>query len=126
MTEIIDHSAEIERELKMRIGLALEACGLTAEGYAKLNLTEKGAVDTGNLRNSVTHQTDGKEKVYVGTNFHYAPYIEYGTGRNSTIGGKQTIQGIVARPYLKPAVADHKKEYSQIFSFIIDLIENAE
>ena len=68
MTEIRDHSAEIERELKRRIGLALEACGLTAEGYAKLNLTEKGAVDTGNLRNSVTHQTDGKEKVYVGTN----------------------------------------------------------
>ena len=42
MAEIVDHSAEIERELKRRIGLALEACGLTAEGYAKLNLTEKG------------------------------------------------------------------------------------
>ena len=119
MAEIVDHSAEIECELKRRIGLALEACGLTAEGYAKLNLTEKGAVDTGNLRNSVTHQTDGKEKVYIGTNVHYAPYIEYGTGRNSTIGGKQTIQGMAARPYLKPAVADHKKEYSQILKDII-------
>lgn len=120
MSEIIDHSAEIERKLKERAALALKACGLTAEGYAKLNLTEKKAVDTGNLRNSVTFKVDEEnEKVYVGTNVHYAPYIEYGTGRNSTIGGKQTIQGMVARPYLKPAATEHKKEYSQIISDII-------
>lgn len=117
---VVDHSEEIARKLKERVAVALEACGLTAEGYAQLNLTEKKAVDTGNLRNSITHKVDEEgDKVYVGTNVHYAPYIEYGTGRNSTLGGNQSIQGMVARPYLKPAAADHKKEYSQMIEDIL-------
>ena len=48
---------------------ALERCGEQAEGYAK-DLTP---VDTGNLRNSITHQVDeGESAVYIGTDVEYA------------------------------------------------------
>lgn len=80
---------------------ALEVCGMVAEGYAKQYLTLKGAVDTGRLRNSVTHSTDGN-KEYVGTNVEYAPYIEYGTSV------------MKPRTYLKPSIADHVKQYQDI------------
>lgn len=85
---------------------ALEEIGIKAEGHAKDIITEKGAVDTGRLRNSITHQvgeTDSKEPcVYVGTNVEYAPWVEGGTSK------------MKARPYLKPAVEDFKDEYKEI------------
>lgn len=85
---------------------ALEEIGIEAETHAKEIITEKGAVDTGRLRNSITHQigeTDSKEPcVYVGTNVSYAPFVEFGTSR------------MKARPYLKPAVEDFRDEYKEI------------
>ena len=50
-----------------------------AETYAK-DLTP---VDTGTLRNSITHRVETKGKmimVIIGSNVHYAPYVEFGTG----------------------------------------------
>lgn len=46
-----DHSAEVYKELEAACQRALEKCGLVAEGYAK----KLCPVDTGNLRNSITH-----------------------------------------------------------------------
>lgn len=40
----------------------------------------RAPVDTGRLRSSLTYQV-GDERAVVGSNVHYAPYIEYGTGR---------------------------------------------
>ena len=52
---------------------ALEKIGLSAEGDAK----ELCPVDTGRLRNSITHQVEeGDKAVYVGTNVEYAVYVE--------------------------------------------------
>ena len=48
----------------------LEAIGLTAETYAK----KETPVDTGRLRNSISHETD-KEAVYIGTNVEYAAFV---------------------------------------------------
>lgn len=109
-----DNSDDILEALKAQAKKALMACGLTAEGYAKLEITNKKAVDTGNLRNSITHKVVGDDTVYVGTNVHYAPYVEYGWGRGSTIGGNQRLEGYPARPYLKPAVEDNRSEYEKI------------
>ncbi len=50
---------------------ALETCGILAEGYAEEELTSSGAVDTGNLRNSVAHKAVD-DTMYVGTNVEYA------------------------------------------------------
>jgi hypothetical protein len=52
--EIVDNSDEVVKALKQAILVALETCGLQAENYAK----KLCPVDTGNLRNSITHEVD--------------------------------------------------------------------
>ena len=122
-----DHSQEAIDTIHKKILEALELCGQAAEGYAQVNLTEQHAVDTGALRNSISHRVVGKEeRVYIGTNIEYAPYIELGTGKYYP-GGRRTAwvyvdddgvghktEGMQARPYLKPAVTDHKAEYKKL------------
>lgn len=121
--EIIDNSGLVREEFQAAVLRALEKCGLTAEGYAKMLCP----VDTGNLRNSITHQVDeGKPAVYIGTNSEYAAYVELGTGKYYP-GGRPTpwayqdakgnwhlTHGQRAQPYLKPAVADHIQTYKTV------------
>ncbi len=122
--EFIDNSDKVLEELQAAALRALEKCGMTAEGYAK-RLTP---VDTGNLRNSITHKVDESDlTVYIGTNNEYAAYVELGTGKYAESGGRPTpwvyqddkgnwhhTHGQRAQPYLKPAVADHNQEYRSI------------
>lgn len=69
---IHDHSAEVSTEIKAALLRGLEKCGLVAEGYAK----KLCPVDTGNLRNSITHVVDeGGDAVYIGTNSEYGAYV---------------------------------------------------
>lgn len=121
--EITDNSGLVREEMQTTALRALEKCGLTAEGYAKLLCP----VDTGNLRNSITHQLQPSEPaVQIGTNSEYAAYVELGTGKYYP-GGRQTpwvyqdakgnwhlTYGQRAQPYLKPAVADHVQQYREI------------
>ncbi len=154
--ELYDHSDEVLAALQEATKRALEKCGLVAEGYAK----KLCIVDTGLLRNSITHALSGepaaistykadrakgnnpiktgeysgpapeesessKMSVYIGTNVEYALYIELATGRH-TEGGRPTkwvykddkgthmTGGNQARPFLKPAVADHTQTYWNI------------
>ena len=121
--EITDNSEEIALQFAMACMRGLEKCGLTAEGYAK----KLCPVDTGNLRNSITHQVDTRtQTVYIGSNLEYAPYVELGTGKYYP-GGRPTpwvyqdahgnwhyTHGNRAQPYLKPAVADHAQQYRSI------------
>ena len=118
------HSAEVSKELDAACQRALEKCGLVAEGYAK----KLCPVDTGNLRNSITHTVadNGERAAYVGTNSEYGVYVECGTGIYYP-GGRQTpwvyqdekgdwhlTHGQRAKPYIKPAVADHSAQYNRI------------
>ena len=121
--ELHDHSDEVLAALQEAAERALEKCGLTAEGYAK----RLAPVDTGNLRNSITHKVDPAEPaVYIGTDSSYAAYVELGTGQYYP-GGRPTpwkyqdangnwhwTKGNPAKPYLKPAVADHTQTYRNI------------
>lgn len=69
---IQDHSSEVSAEIKEALLRGLEKCGLVAEGYAK----KLCPVDTGNLRNSITHVVDeGGDAVYIGTNSEYGAYV---------------------------------------------------
>ncbi len=118
-----DNRKLIKNAAEEQIRKALEECGLTAERYAKGN----APVDTGNLRNSLTHQTE-KRKVLIGSAVKYAPYVELGTGKYAEGGGgRQTpwfyvdekgvghvTSGSKAQPYLKPAIAEHIDEYNRI------------
>lgn len=92
-----DNSDKVLDEFDNAIEAALEEIGLTAEGHAK----KKCPVDTGRLRNSISH--DVKEKTaYIGTNVEYAPYVELGTVNTK------------AQPFLKPAVTNHIDQYKDI------------
>lgn len=97
-----DNIPSIENEVEACVGRALEMIGLQAEKHAKEALTRQGAVDTGRLRNSVTHQVISENAVAVGTSVEYAPYIEFGTYKMD------------ARPYIKPAVGNYLNEYKII------------
>lgn len=69
---IQDHSAEVSAEIKAALLRGLEKIGLVAEGYAK----KLCPVDTGNLRNSITHVVDeGGDAVYIGTNSEHGAYV---------------------------------------------------
>lgn len=70
--KIQDNSKEISAAIKAALLRGLEKCGLVAEGYAK----KLCPVDTGNLRNSITHVVDeGGDAVYIGTNSEYGAYV---------------------------------------------------
>lgn len=134
--EVIDNSEEVRAALKAAALRALERCGLFGEGAAKDKLTENNSVATGNLRNSISHKVvEGENTVYIGTNVHYAPYVELGTGKYASSGGRPDpwvykdsngnwhhTNGQRAKPYLKPAVADNGDSYRGI---IKDEMENA-
>ena len=94
-----DNSKEVSEDIKAALLRGLETCGLVAEGYAK----KLAPVDTGNLRNSITHEVDdGEPAAYIGTNVEYASYVCLGTIH------------MKAQPFLKPAVADHANTYRKI------------
>ena len=122
------HMREVLEELKDKVPVALEACGLAAEGYAK----RLAPVDTGLLRNSITYALDGeataiatytdnpgkqhgeysgstpgesgdtRRAVYLGTNVEYAPYVEMGTSRTT------------AQPFIQPAIEGHAAQYKKV------------
>ena len=116
-----DNSKEVLAAMLEAKARALESCGLVAEGYAK----KATPVDTGNLRNSISHKVT-EDAVYIGTNTEYAPYVEFGTGKyypggrpdswvyQDDKGNWHRTEGSKAQPFLKPAVADHAQQYHKI------------
>ncbi len=95
-----DNREAIADAIDRALVAALEEVGLVAEGYAK----RACPVDTGRLRNSITHIVDeGTRHVIIGTNVEYAPYVELGTRRQKP------------QPFLKPAANDHYSTYKGIF-----------
>lgn len=93
------HLGELLDALPEQIEAALIAIGMTAETHAK----EYCPVDTGRLRNSITHETDMSEQAaIIGSNVEYAAYVELGTSR------------MRARPYLRPACENYTDEYKSL------------
>ena len=92
-----DYSKEVLSALEKGKRNALTAIGATAETYAK----KATPVDTGRLRNSISHAVDG-EAAYIGTNVEYAPYVELGTSRAK------------AHHMLQKAATEHSAEYKRL------------
>ena len=106
---------ETLEELKAAVARALEICGGTAERYAK----EECPVDTGNLRNSITHYQEGENTEVIGTSVYYAPFVELGhhqqPGRFVPKLKKRLVASWVnGKPFLRPVIQDHNDEYSRI------------
>lgn len=96
-----NNAEQIKKHIGDAIIAALEEIGLTCEGYAK----RLCPVDTGRLRNSITHALDASRKeVVIGTNVEYAPYVELGTVK---------FKGV---HFLYRAAANHKGTYEKILA----------
>lgn len=119
---LISNKDEVLKAKEEDIEKALETIGRVAERYAK----ELCPVDTGNLRNSITHEVDMSDNsVAIGTNVEYAPYLEFGTGIYAEGGGRPTpwwyqdpktgewifTHGNKPQPYIRPAIDNHLQEY---------------
>ena len=100
-----DNTDEVLSKLAAAKARGLEAVGLVAEGHAK-KITP---VDTGRLRNSISHATDD-DAAYIGTNVEYAPYVELGS---------PTIK---AHHMLQKAATEHTDEYRRLME---DSMKNA-
>lgn len=97
--KVTSHVKEVIEAKNDAIARALEAIGIQAEG----DVAELAPVDTGRLRDSITHEVnESEEAVYVGTNVEYAAYQEYGTSR------------MKAHPFLKPGIMNNLETYKEI------------
>lgn len=124
---INDNTSQVLGELESKIQAALEACGNQAVSHAKQNITAASRVDTGAMRNSMSHLVQD-DICYVGTNQEYAIYHEFGTGIYTEGGGGRKTpwkfqdssgewhwtRGIKPIHFLKNAIQDHVDEYKSI------------
>lgn len=94
-----DHTSEVLQAFHKQVEVGLEAIGMTAEKYAKVNCP----VDTGRLRNSISHNVDEKE-VVIGSNVEYAPWVEF-IDRNHITGRAH---------FLRDAACTHGDEYKML------------
>ena len=100
----VSHKDDLLKAFDSKTEKALETIGLVAEGYAK----RMCPVDTGNLRNSISHAVDKSDNsAVIGTNVKYGPFVELGTSKQS------------AQPYLRPAAQDHASEFKYIVETIM-------
>lgn len=97
--DVESHADEALQAMDQAKQRALEEIGLLAESYAK----QYCPVDTGRLRNSISHAvSESEQAAVIGTNVEYAPYVELGTSKMDP------------RPYLQPAATEHLDEYQKI------------
>lgn len=94
----ISHAKEALSAEQAARNKALEIIGGKAESYAK----KLCPVDTGRLRNSITHQQYDEHTEVIGSNVEYAPYVCLGTHK------------MAPRPFLRPAAENHSEEYKAI------------
>ena len=103
-----DNTDEVLSALEKAIEKGLTEIGIEAEKNAVYKITSYPAVDTGRLRNSITHAVKADEKaVYIGTNVEYGSFVELGTSK------------MPPRPFLKPAATEHNDEYQKITGGIL-------
>ena len=128
MAEIINLDKlnyKLEILANLDISKALNKACLVVENEAK----RLCPVDTGDLRNSITHEVDDDVGI-VGTNKEYAPYVEYGTGIFAVEGNGRdtpwsyqddkgewhTTIGQKPQPFLNPAARTKKKLVIKVFN----------
>lgn len=88
--------AAIEPALRAAMQREVKIAAVNIERGAK----QRAPVDTGRLRNSITHEiTEGGLNAQVGSNVEYAPFQEFGTRRTR------------AQPFLFPAFEEERPRY---------------
>ena len=124
-----DNRDIFERAMKMATEVALEAVGMKAEEYTRQNIVDEKLVDTGNLKNSITHRVEAQEsRVTIGTPVEYGVYHEVGTGIYYPSGRKDPwvyiddkgqahkTRGVKPKHFLKRAMEEHYDEYKGVIN----------
>lgn len=124
-----DHKDEVMAACKEHINAWLEAIGEDAASTAANVLTMTGTIDTGRLKNSITHAVDESEQcVYIGTDVEYAIYHEFGTGRYAEGGGGRSTpwafqdkdgewhwtSGVPAKHFIQFGATAHQAQYKEM------------
>lgn len=102
---LIDNSLGVKTSMENAKKMILSSIGETAEKYAKAGCP----VNTGRLRNSITHAIFG-EAVYIGTNVDYAIDVELIDSVHHNVGGAH---------FLRNSVANHSDEYKELANNIL-------
>lgn len=89
----------VKRAIFDAVIAGLEEIGQVAEGAAK----RLCPVDTGRLRNSITHAFVDDHTIVIGTNVEYAPYVHEGTA-----------SGRKGNPFLYRAASNNEKRFNAI------------
>lgn len=116
---------------------AMERSAITVQNAAKLNIQKQGAVDTGQLLNSIAREVQPFE-ARIGSNKQYARPVEEGRAAGATMPPAGSLdgwlqrhriplelsfvirraiaqRGIRARPYLIPALAQNRTQIDREF-----------
>jgi HK97 gp10 family phage protein len=131
--KITDNRSAVRSQLRAACRRALVSIGEAIVANAKAicpvgtpESTGKPGYVGGTLRDSITSEVSGGGLTWpslrVGSAVEYAPYVELGTGpyfepppeweQFTTVKGSGVGSGYVtARPFLRPAVEDHKEQY---------------
>ncbi len=94
---------EMPAVIAEELGTAVRDLVLLVEAEAK----KLCPVDTGKLRASITPVIQSWAEGYIGTNTHYAPYVEYGTRKMDP------------QPFLETAFLEGKRVASKVFGAAI-------
>jgi HK97 gp10 family phage protein len=108
-------------------GLLKNSITFALDGEATQISTYKADIGDKSGSYSGVAEKTASRSVALGTNVEYASYVELGTGAKNTPGGRPDPWGYIddegqahhtggskAKPFLKPAVADHKNQYKNI------------
>jgi len=80
MNTLIWKGEAVKRELKLRLGDALESLVVDSE----INIEMETPVDTGNLQSSFKHEVDKQNlTAIIGNPVEYAGFVEFGTRKQS-------------------------------------------
>ena len=100
-----DNTDEVIARLDIAIARGLEAVGIEAES----NAAAICPVDTGRLRNSITHTIDISGKwAIIGTNVEYARVVHEGTSKRA------------GQPFLRDAAVNHANRYRSILKAALE------
>lgn len=98
---VINRFETIKNATHEQIGSALLASATGVVSKAKVKCPKR----TGNLSRSIHEELESSGLVVdIGTDVHYAAYVELGTSR------------MVGRPYLKPALFESKADVNRRFN----------
>ena len=84
------------------------------DGNAKLEIENlPRRVDTGLLRNSITHRVINENSVVIGSNTYYAVYVHEGTGKYATNGGTGDGWWVYVKGSTSSKISAHGKRYTE-------------